>query len=109
RAAEKAGDEAVRRAVVDLERAGALLDDAVLHDDDAIAEGDRFLLVMGDVDGGAPEVDVEALDLDAHLDAKLGVEVRERLVEEKALRVAHDGPPQGHALALAAGQLAGFA
>jgi hypothetical protein len=41
-------------------------------------------------------------DLDPHLDAQLGVEVRERLVEQEHLRLAHDGAPDGDALALAA-------
>ena len=38
-----------------------------------------------------------------------GIEVRQRLVEEKDARLAHDGPPHGHALPLAAGHLAGAA
>jgi hypothetical protein len=33
---------------------------------------------------------VQALDLDAHLGAQLGVEVRQRLVEQEHLRIAHD-------------------
>ena len=45
-------------------------------------------------------------DLAAHLHAQLGVEVRERLVEQEHLRVAHDGAAHGDALPLAAGKLA---
>ena len=48
-------------------------------------------------------------DLDAHGNAQLGVEVGQRLVEEEDLRVAHDRPPDGDALALAAGELRGLA
>ena len=44
-------------------------------------------------------------DLDAHLHAQLGVEVRQRLVEQERLGLAHDGAADGDALALAAGQL----
>ncbi len=39
----------------------------------------------------------------------LGVEVGQRLVHEEHRRPAHDGPGQGHPLALAAGELAGLA
>ena len=40
------------------------------------------------------------------LDAQLGVEVGERLVHEEDGGLAHDGSPEGDALALAAGELA---
>ena len=45
-------------------------------------------------------------DLDAHLDAERGIEVGQRLVEEESLRLAHDRPADGDALALAAGEFA---
>jgi hypothetical protein len=48
---------------------------------------------------------VQLGDLDAHLHAQRGVEVRQRLVEQEDLGVAHDGAADGDALALAAGQL----
>ena len=51
---------------------------------------------------------MQLLDLGAHLDPELGVEVRERLVEEEDLGVAHQGPAHGDALALAARELAGL-
>ena len=47
---------------------------------------------------------METADLDPHLDTKLGVEVRQGLVEEEHLRPPHDGPPDGDALTLAAGE-----
>ena len=40
---------------------------------------------------------------------QLGVEIGERLVEQEGLGMAHDRPPHGDALALAAGQLARLA
>ena len=62
-------------------------------------------LVVGDVDRRDAELALERGDLCAHLDAQLGVEVRQRLVHEEHLRLAHDGPAHGHALPLAAGEL----
>ena len=48
-------------------------------------------------------------DLGARLHAQLGVQVRERLVHEEGLRVAHDRAAHGDALALAAGEVARLA
>src|SRR6266568_3017860 len=106
RRADEARDELVRRLRVNLEGLAHLLYPAVLHDHDATAEGHGLDLIVGDVDGGGLEALVETLELDAHLDPQFRVEVGERLVEQKDLRVPHDGPAHGHALALAAGELA---
>ena len=64
---------------------------------------------MRDIDRGGAQPLLQRLDLGAHLDAQLGVEVGERLVEQEHLRVAHDRPAHGDALALAAGELARIA
>ena len=106
RRADEARDEEVRRHVVEVERRADLLDAAVVHDDDLVGHGHRLDLVVGDVDRRRLQPLVQVLDLGAHRDAQLGVEVRERLVEEEDLRVAHDRPAHGDALALAAGELA---
>ncbi len=45
---------------------------------------------------------MQAFDLDAHLGAQLGIEVRERFVEEERSGVANHRPSDGDALALAA-------
>jgi hypothetical protein len=60
---------------------------------------------MGDVDGGGAQLVLQAGDLRTHLHAQLGVEVRQRLVHQERLGVAHDRASHGHPLALAAGQL----
>ena len=52
---------------------------------------------------------MEALDLAAHLVAQLGVEIRQRLVEQEDARIAHDGAADRDALALAARELARIA
>ena len=48
---------------------------------------------------------MQLADFDPHRDAQLGVEIRQRLVEQKHFRLPHDGASHGDALALAAGQL----
>ncbi|RYF64383.1 MAG: ATP-binding cassette domain-containing protein, partial [Comamonadaceae bacterium] len=66
-----------------------LLDDAVVHHDDAVGHGHRFDLVVRDVDRGGLQPLVQRLDLGTHRHAQLGVEVRQRLVEQEHLGVAH--------------------
>ena len=48
---------------------------------------------------------MQALDLDAHLRAQLGIEVRQRLVEQEYLRIAHDAAAERDTLLLATRQL----
>src|SRR2546428_725772 len=76
---EEARDEPIDRIAVDLERAPNLLDPPLVHDDDAVGHGHGLRLVVGDVDERRPERGVQAFELGPHLDAKLGVEARERL------------------------------
>ena len=106
RRADEGGDEGVRRAVVEVERRADLLDVAVAHDHDAIGHRHRLDLVVGDIDGRGPEPLVQGADLGPHRHPELGVEVRQRLVEQEHLGVAHDGPAHGDPLALPARQLA---
>ena len=95
--------------VVELERLADLLDDAVAHHDDPVGHRHRLDLVVRHVDRRRLEALVQLLDLGAHLHAQLRVEVRQRLVEQEHLRVAHDRAPHRDALALAARELARIA
>ena len=52
---------------------------------------------------------MQARQLQAHLHAQGRVEVGQRFVEQKDLRVAHNRPANRHALALAARELLGLA
>ena len=69
---------------------------------DPLAQGHRLDLVVGDVDGRHTEPVVEPGELAPHRDAELRVEVRERLVHQERLRLAHHRPPHRHSLTLAA-------
>ena len=81
----------------------------VAEDRHAVGDGHRLLLVVGDVDRRHVEARMQALQLDARLEAKLRVEVGQRLVEQEEPRLAHDGAGERAALLLAAGELAGAA
>ena len=102
RRADEAGDEEVARMAIELQWRAHLLNPAVIHDHDLGGEGHRLDLIVRDVDHRRAEIPVELGDLEARVDAKRCVEIRERLVEQEDARVAHDGPADGHALSLAA-------
>ena len=105
RGAEEARDEGVPRLGVELDRRPGLLDAALLQHHDPVGHRHRLDLVVGDVDHRGPEPAVQRDQLAAHADAELGVEVRQRLVEQEGLRLLDDGAADRDALALAAGEL----
>ena len=57
---------------------------------------------MRDVDEGDADLVVDRVELDEHALAELGVEGRERLVEEEDRGLVDEGPRDGHPLLLAA-------
>ena len=59
---------------------------------------------MGDVDEGDAHGLLDALELDLHILAQAQVQRAQRLVQQKDLGPVHQGPGDGHALLLAAGQ-----
>ena len=81
RRADKARDEGIDWPVIELERRANLLDDTVMHDDDASRHGHRLDLVMGDVDCRRFEQLMQRLDLGTHVRAQLGIEIRQRFVK----------------------------
>ena len=84
---------------------GELLDAAVVEDRDPVGHGQRLGLVVGHVDHGDAEALVQVLDLELHVLAQLLVEGAERLVHEDQLGLEDEGPGEGDALLLAAGEL----
>ena len=76
----------------------------MVHDDDAVAHGQRLLLIVGDVDEGDAGALLNALELDLHILAQLEVERAERLVEQQHARLADECTRDGDTLLLAAGQ-----
>ena len=102
---DERGHERRAREVVDLRRRPDLLDPSVAHDHDPVGQREGLLLVVGDVDGGDPELALDRPDLLAQDDPDLGVERRQRLVEEQDLGLDRQRPGEGDALLLAARQL----
>ena len=101
----KLATKGVSGLLVDRARRRDLLDPAGAHHGDAVGDRQRLLLVVRHVDDRDAEQLLQAADLAAHLDAQLGVEIGERLVEQQHMRLDHDGARDRDALQLAAGQL----
>ena len=80
----------------------------VLHDDDAVREGHRFGLVMGDIHKGCVDTLTELDDLRAHFVSELRVQVGERLVHQEYFGVSYHSSADGDALALTAGESLGL-
>ena len=106
--ADEAGDEEIARGIVQHLRGIELLDDAVLHDDDAVAHGHSLGLVVSDVDEGGVKAAVQAGDLAAHGGTELCVQVGQRLVKEEDRRITDHGAAQSDTLTLTAGQSLGL-
>ena len=104
RRADEACDEQVQRMVKDLLRRADLLNEAVAHDDDAVAQRHSLGLVVGDVDEGGVDAGAQLDDLRTHLVTQLCIEVGQRLVHQQNLRITHDGAADGDTLTLTAGQ-----
>ena len=88
--------------VINLGRCADLLDSTAVHYDQPVGQRHRLDLVVGDEDAGRLQALMQAADLDPHLHAQLGIEIGERLVEEKNARLADHRAAHGDALALAA-------
>jgi len=103
--ADEVGDEAVRRAVIQVVRAIPLGKLTALQDADLVGYGERFGLVMGDQHrGGALLLQDVAYLLPEPL-AHLHVQIRERFVQQQQLGARRQRPGQRDALLLTAGQL----
>ena len=109
RRADEARDEEVAGVIEHFLRSADLLDIAVAHDDDTVAEGHGLGLVVGDVYESGVYAFTQLDDFSAHLVAELRVEVGERLVHEEDGGIAHDGAADGDTLALTAGERLGLA
>ena len=102
--ADEIRNKGVDRLVVDIGRAADLLDNAVVHNDNAVTHRQRLFLVVGDVDKGDAGTLLNALQLDLHVLAQLEVEGAERLVEQQHTRLAHQCTRDGDTLLLTAGK-----
>ena len=104
--ADEVRHEGILRLVVDHLRRADLLDPAFRHDHDGVGHGQRFFLVMGDVDESDAETVVHLLQLQLHLLPHLQIQGAQRLVQKQDLRLVDQSAGNGDTLLLSAGQSA---
>ncbi len=110
RRADEVADEGVRRGLEELLRLAHLHDAALVHDDDALGEGQRLGLVVGHVDHRVAELAVELAELGAQLPLHLRVDDGQRLVEEDGVDVLpHHAAAEADLLLGVGGQAPGLA
>ena len=100
--ADEVGDEAVRGPLVQRLGRPDLEYLPCVEDRDAVRQRQRLFLVVRHVDRGDAEFLLQLADFGAHLHADLGVEVRQRLVEQQDLR--DSAPARARARRAAAGR-----
>ena len=105
-APDEARDEAARRALVKVALRADLAHLAMRHDDEAIRHAQRLVLVMRHHHRGEAELLLQLADLDAHLLAQLGVEIRQGLVEQEHVGAEGERAGERDPLLLAARELA---
>ena len=105
RAADELRHKKVGRRAVEFGRRADLGDVAFIHHDDTVSERHGLRLVMGHMNEGGSQLAVEGFQFTAHMQPELGVEIRQRLVEKKRLRLADDGAPHRDPLPLASRKL----
>ena len=76
-----------------------------MHHGDACCQRHRLDLVVRDVHDRGAQPLMQPLDLHAHLDAQLRIQIGQRLVEQEQQRITHQGAAHRHALTLPAGKL----
>ena len=85
-----------------------LLNLALIHDGHLVGDGEAFLLVVGNEDGGNAELLLHALNLGPHLNTELSIEIGEGFVQEEQLRRDNQSPGQSDPLPLTTAQVLRF-
>ncbi len=83
-----------------------VLDHAVFHNGDPVADSHSLFLVMGYVHGGNAHALLGMADNRPHLHTELGIQVGQGLIHQKHVWCNDKRPGQGNPLLLPAGQLA---
>src|SRR5262249_5335310 len=106
RRADKGRDKKVGRILIDFGWRSHLANPAMVDNRDTVAHAHRLDLVVGHVDGGEANALLKIPDFLASRGTQFGVEIGQRLVEQKRSRLADECARKRHALALTARELA---
>ena len=104
RIADESGDECRPRTVIHVFRRPHLFEAARVHERDSVAHAHGLDLVVGDQDRGRTGLVLNAANFCAHLEPETGIEIRQWLVHQEHVGLAHERASQRHALLLTAGE-----
>lgn len=77
----------------------------MVHDDDDVGHAECFFLIVGNKDEGNAQLFFNLDELELHTAAQLPVQGTERFIKKQYPRLIDDGPSNGYALLLAAGEV----
>ena len=100
--ADKARHEGVLGLVVDGLGRADLQDAAAVHHHDGIAHGQRFLLIVGNINEGNAQLLLHGFELQLHFLAQLQIQRAQRLVQQQHVRLVDQRAGNGDALLLTA-------
>ena len=106
---DEAGELAVHGIGVDVLRRPELGDRTGADHGYLVGDRQRLVLVVGHQDSGRPRGAQDGVHIGTHRGPEVGVERRERLVEQDDLGLDGEGAGEGHSLLLAARELVGVA
>ena len=95
--------------MIEFERLPDLRDATGVQHHNLVGQGHRFDLVVGHVNHRAAKTLMQTGNLNAHLHAQRGIEVRERFIQQEHARFSHQSTANRHALTLTAGKRFRFA
>ena len=104
--ADEVADELGLGVIVNFIGCADLFNVALVEHGDAVGQGQGFLLIVGDVDGGNAEIPLHLFQLVAQLHPQLGVQIGQGFIHADDGGARHQRAGDGHALLLAAGELA---
>ena len=98
--ADELGDESRRRCAVDVARLADLGDLAMGHDGYPVGHREGLRLTVSDVEEGDAELLLQLGQHRLHADDEVGIERRQRFVEQQDARLGDQRPGERHALTL---------
>ena len=104
-AANEVRDEFRRRPFIDLSRCVYLMNSSGIEHRDTVAHPQRFFLIVSDVDGRDRAGIVNGPQHGPCFSTELGIEIRERFIQQQQLRLNHQSARQCDTLLLSAGKL----
>ena len=80
-----------------------MLKPTLIEHGDPVTHGHGLHLIVGHVESGGPQLTLEVHDASTGAAAQLGIEIAQRFVHQKDIRLTRHGSPESHPLFLTTG------